>query len=181
MIIIGRWCKELCKSQAGHHASQQFLNHQFYQCMCKLAGNNLSNNEQGLSNKIFASVNPEDIRWAPYPALGIGAQMAVVVGMPSRAAPYVVRVKVAAGMKPMPHIHPEDRVYTVISGVFYIGLGKSFDPAMLEAYPPGSVVVLPGNTPHFHWAKSGEYVTQIYGIGPLDITYVDSVDDPRRK
>ena len=50
----------------------------------------------------------------------------------------------------MPHIHPEDRVYTVISGVFYIGLGDKFDTDKLEAYPPGSVIVLPGNTSHFH-------------------------------
>jgi len=31
----------------------------------------------------------------------------------------------ASGVKMMPHRHPEDRVYTVISGVFYIGLGRS--------------------------------------------------------
>jgi ferredoxin-NADP reductase/MOSC domain-containing protein YiiM/ferredoxin len=41
----------------------------------------------------------------------------------------------------MPHVHPEDRVYTVISGVFYIGRGEQFDSAKLEAYPPGSVIV----------------------------------------
>ena len=31
----------------------------------------------------------------------------------------------------------------------------------MKAYPPGSVIVLPGETWHFHWAKSGEYVTQV--------------------
>jgi hypothetical protein len=39
-----------------------------------------------------------------------------------------------------------------------IGLGNEFDGDKLEAYPPGAVIVLPGNTSHFHWAKSGEYV-----------------------
>jgi len=29
------------------------------------------------------------------------------------------------------------------------------------AYPPGAVIILPGNTSHFHWAKSGEYITQV--------------------
>ena len=58
-------------------------------------------------------------------------------------------------------------MYTVISGTFYIGLGHEFDRASLEAYPPGSVIVLPGDTPHFHWAKSGEYVTQVSAIGRL--------------
>jgi hypothetical protein len=27
----------------------------------------------------------------------------------------------------MPHRNPEDRIYTVISGVLYIGLGDQFD------------------------------------------------------
>ncbi len=46
-------------------------------------------------------------------------------------------------------------------------------------YPPGSVIVLPGNTSHFHWAKSGEYVTQVTAIGPLGLEYLDPRDDPR--
>jgi hypothetical protein len=75
---------------------------------------------------------------------------------------------------------PEDRVYTVMSGVFYIGLGDQFDGDKVEAYPPGSVIVLPGNTSHFHWAKSGEYVTQVTAIGPLGLEYLDPGDDPRR-
>ena len=62
-------------------------------------------------------------------------------------------------VKLMPHKHPEDRIYTVMSGVFYIGLGQKFDGDKVQAYPPGSVIVLPGETRHFHWAKSGEYVT----------------------
>ena len=81
----------------------------------------------------------------------------------------------------MPHKHQEDRVYTVISGVFYIGRGDQFDEDKLEAYPPGSLIVLPGNTWHFHWAKSGEYVTQVTAIGPLSLEYLNLNDDPRRK
>jgi hypothetical protein len=49
----------------------------------------------------------------------------------------------------------------------------------LEAYPPGAVIVLPGSTPHFHWAKSGEYITQVTAIGPLGLEYLDPKDDPR--
>jgi hypothetical protein len=64
------------------------------------------------------------------------------------------------GEKLMPHKHPEDRVDTLISGVFYIGLGDEFDASKLKAYPPGAVIVLPGSAPHFHGAKSGECVMQ---------------------
>jgi quercetin dioxygenase-like cupin family protein len=127
----------------------------------------------------FRSILPEDIDWMPFAAFPPPARLAVVVGQPTKPGPYVIRVKVPAGVKLMPHRHPEDRVYTVISGIFYIGLGDEFDAEKLRAYPPGSVIVLPGNTSHFHWAKSGEYVTQVTAIGPLGMEYMRSQDDPR--
>jgi quercetin dioxygenase-like cupin family protein len=127
----------------------------------------------------FRSVLPEDIDWEPFAAFPPSARLAVVVGHPSEPGPYVVRVKVPSGVRLMPHRHQEDRVYTVMSGVFYIGLGDQFDETRLQAYPPGSVIVLPGDTAHFHWAKSGEYVTQVTAIGPISLEYVNPGDDPR--
>jgi len=129
---------------------------------------------------IFRAVLPEDIDWKPFPAFPPSVRLAVMVGQPSEPSPYVIRVKAAHDAKLMPHRHPEDRIYTVMSGVFYIGLGDQFDGNKVMAFPPGSVIVLPGNTPHFHWAKSGEYVTQITAIGPLGLEYLDPADDPRR-
>jgi quercetin dioxygenase-like cupin family protein len=127
----------------------------------------------------FRSVLPDDIDWKPFAAFPPSVRLAVIVGQPSQNAPYTIRVKVPHGVKLMPHRHPEDRVYTVMSGVFYIGLGDRFDPDKLEAFPPGSVVVLPGNTFHFHWAKSSEYITQVTAIGPLGLEYLNAEDDPR--
>ena len=127
----------------------------------------------------FRSVLPDDIDWRPFAAFPPSVRLAVIVGQPSENAPYTIRVRVPHGVKLMPHKHPEDRVYTVMSGVFYIGLGDRFDPDKLEAYPPGSVVVLPGNTFHFHWAKSSEYITQVTAIGPLGLEYLNPEDDPR--
>ena len=134
---------------------------------------------QGLPNDKFDALLPENIHWGPFAAFPEGVQLAILVGTPSKPGPYVVRVKVPGGARLMPHRHPEDRIYTVISGIFYIGLGEKFDESKLKAYPPGSVIVLPGNTPHFHWAKSSEYVTQVTAIGPLGIEYVNATDDPR--
>ena len=123
---------------------------------------------------------PEDIDWRPFAAFPTSVRLAVVAGRPTEPGPYVIRVKAASGAKLMPHKHPEDRIYTVISGVFYIGLGEEFDENKLQAFPPGSVIVLPGGTPHFHWAKSGEYITQVTAIGPLGLEYLHDEDDPRR-
>src|SRR5215471_2700807 len=87
---------------------------------------------------VFRSVLPEDIDWKPFPAFPPSVRLAVVVGQPSEPGPYVIRVKVPSEVKLMPHRHPEDRIYTVMSGVFYIGLGNRFDGDRVKAYPPGS-------------------------------------------
>jgi succinate dehydrogenase flavin-adding protein (antitoxin of CptAB toxin-antitoxin module) len=83
----------------------------------------------------------------------------------------LLRVKVPSGVKMMPHRHPEDR----------IALGGKFDGDKVKAYPPGCVVILPRETPHFHWAKFGEYVTQVTAIGPLGLEDMNSKDDPRNR
>jgi quercetin dioxygenase-like cupin family protein len=140
-----------------------------------------SGSAQGLPNKTFGSITQANIHWKPFAAFPPSARLAILVGDVKRSEPYVVRVKLPAGIKLMPHTHPEDRIYTVISGTFYIGLGKTFDASKLQAYAPGSVIILPAGTPHFHWAKSGDYVTQVTGHGPLGISYVNPGDDPRNK
>ena len=132
-----------------------------------------------LGQEVFKTILPEYIDWKPFPAFPPAVRLAVVVGQPSESGHYTIRVKTPHGEKLMPHKHSEDRVYTVISGVFYIGLGDEFDASKLEAYPPGAVIVLPGNTAHFHWAKSGEYVTQVTAMGPLGLEYLSAKDDPR--
>ena len=129
----------------------------------------------------FRSVLPEEVDWKLFAAFPPSVRLAVLVGRPSEAGPYTIRVRVPRDVKLMPHRHPEDRVYTVISGIFYIGLGDQFDPDKLQAFPTGSVIVLPGNTWHFHWAKSSEYITQVTAIGPLGLQYINAKDDPRNE
>jgi len=128
---------------------------------------------------LFKTILSEDIDWEPFASFPPSVRLAVVVGDPSKEGPYTIRVYVPHGVKLMPHRHPEDRVYTVISGVFYIGLGDQFEADKLQAFPPGAVIVLPGGTSHFHWAKSGEYISQVTGTGPLGLEYLDPKDDPR--
>ncbi len=127
------------------------------------------------------TILPEAIDWKPFAALPSSVRLAVIAGQPSEPGPFMIRVKVPGGVKLMPHRHFEDRIYTVIAGVFYIGVGEEFDSDKLEAYPPGAVIVLPRHTPHFHWARSGEYIAQVTAIGPLGFEYVNSKDDPRNE
>jgi hypothetical protein len=39
--------------------------------------------------------------------------------------------------------------------------------------------VMPQGVRHFVWAK-GETVIQVSGIGPFEVNYVNSADDPRK-
>ena len=95
---------------------------------------------------VFKSILSENIEWKPFSAFPPAVRLAVIVGEPLEPGPYTIRVRVPHGVKLMPHRHPEDRVYTVMSGIFYIGLDDQFDADKLEAYPAGTVIVLPGNT-----------------------------------
>jgi hypothetical protein len=128
---------------------------------------------------VFKAILPEGIDWKPFGAFPASVGLAVVAGQPLQHGPYTIRVKVPHGVKLMPHRHPEDCIYTVSSGVFYIGLGDEFDPDKLEACRPGAVIILPGSTSHFQWTKSGDYITQVTAIGPLGVEYINSKDDPR--
>ena len=86
------------------------------------------NNQAG-----FRSLLPKDIDWKPFPAYPPEAGLAIISGKASEPSPYMIRVKVPGGVKLLPHKHPEDRIYTVISGVFYTGRGDQFDP---ESWKP---------------------------------------------
>ena len=48
----------------------------------------------------------------------------------------------------LPHKHPEDRIYTVISGVFYIGLGEEFDVLAVVDLDEGDDCVRPQSRGH---------------------------------
>jgi hypothetical protein len=94
----------------------------------------------------FKAILSEDMDGKTFPAFPPSARLAVIIGQASEPGPYMIRVKAPSGVKMMPHRHPEDRIYTVTSGIFYIGFGDEFDADKLEAYPPGAVIVLSGNT-----------------------------------
>lgn len=129
----------------------------------------------------FVQTLPEQIKWTQAPPLLPGGLSASIYGNAQKPTGYYInRVKLPADFKVMPHSHPEESVYTVISGTFYIGYGDKFDPAKLKAFPAGSTFVVPANTSHFHWMRSGEAVAQITGVGPNGFEYVDHADDPRK-
>jgi hypothetical protein len=77
-----------------------------------------------------------------------------------------------------PHRHRDDRVATVVSGVWYIGYGAKRDEAELKALPPGSFYTEPASAAHFAGTQDRQAVVDITGYGPSDTVYLDVSEDP---
>ena len=121
------------------------------------------------------------LKWQDGPAsLPPGAKIALLEGDPTKAGPFVVRIKVPDGYRIPPHTHPKPERLTVISGTFHIGMGDKFDPSKGEEMPAGTYGTWPAGMKHFIWVK-GETVVQLHGDGPWTITYLNPGDDPRNQ
>jgi quercetin dioxygenase-like cupin family protein len=100
-------------------------------------------------------------------------QTAVLYGDPAKPGLFVTRVRFSPGWKDQPHWHPDEaRTVVVLSGTFYFGSGETWDESKFKAYPAGTFYSEPPKTPHFTWAKGGEVIIQITGIGPSGKTFI---------
>lgn len=91
------------------------------------------------------------------------------------------RLKFPANFKVPPHYHKAAENVTVLTGVFYLGLGEKFDQGSGQELPAGGFVSVPPKHPHYAWAGPEETVVQVHGVGPTDLTFVNPSDDPRKK
>ena len=55
-------------------------------------------------------------------------------------------------------------------GTLYFGVGEQWDESKLKGYPAGTFFSEPSKTPHYVWAKDGEVILQITGMGPTGTT-----------
>ena len=126
-------------------------------------------------------VPPQEIKWGPAPAvLPPGAEAAVLFGDPSEDGLFVLRLKLPASYSVAPHTHPVDEVITVISGTFHLGMGETADQSKAQTLPAGSFFALPPGMAHYVFIDE-ETVVQISTVGPWELTYINSKDDPRQK
>jgi quercetin dioxygenase-like cupin family protein len=123
---------------------------------------------------------PETLKWVE-PAVLPGAKLAVVQGDPSKEGLFVYRLKLPAAYRIPPHTHKASENVTVLSGVFFIGVGETFDPKAGEALPAGGFVSIPPKHAHYAWAGDRETIVQVHGVGPTDLTFLNPADDPRTK
>ena len=124
-------------------------------------------------------LTPDEIKWKPNPRVeGLG--VAKIQGNAKEPGAFVHRVKFPKGRIVQAHSHPDDRTYTVLSGTWYIGWGKTYDPEKLTALPAGSFYTEPAGVPHFISTPDGEAVVQITGTGPTAVHYIDPAHAPRK-
>ena len=70
----------------------------------------------------------------------------------------------------MPHVHPDERIVTVLTGTFYLGSGPAFDETKAQELKAGSVIAVPANVVHWGFAKNAEVTIQELGMGPTATT-----------
>lgn len=123
-------------------------------------------------------VRAAELKWAPFPALPKGAQIAVIEGPPNQAVPFTLRLKFPDGYRIPAHMHPTAERLTVLSGTFHIGMGEKFERSGTQPLRVGDMIILQPGMPHFAWTEA-ETVVQLHGTGPSGIKYVNAAEDPR--
>jgi hypothetical protein len=125
------------------------------------------------------AITPSEMRWSLQGGLAMaGMEQVNLVGDPSSPGPYTLRLKFPAGYKLAPHVHPDDREVTILSGTWYIGYGGRFDEAALKALPAGSFYTEPANVVHFVEVKE-PVIIQVRGTGPSARTFINPADNPK--
>lgn len=108
-------------------------------------------------------------------------QVIVIHGDPSKPGLYTILLKVAANTKIPAHLHPDDRIGTVVAGTWYFGYGDVFDESKLKKLPVGSIYSELPDQNHFAMTRGEAVIVEITGYGPSGVTYVDPADDPGKK
>ena len=126
---------------------------------------------------ISTTLHASTLEAIPFEATPVeGVESAAVIGDSSQAELYVMVGRLAKGVVFPVHTHPDARLSTVLSGTMYYGVGETFEEIEFAAYPAGSVVYTPPDTPHWMWAQDGEIVVQESGFGPTGSVFLDSGD-----
>jgi hypothetical protein len=108
-----------------------------------------------------------------------GVHTKVLFGDPSKPGFYSILLYVPAHTTIQAHSHRDDRMATVVSGMWYFGYGDHFDSKALKRLPPGSVYSEPMAHDHFARTDNDAVIVHICGYGPTDTRYFDPANEPK--
>ena len=114
---------------------------------------------------------PADIQYKGLPG---ALQIATLFGDPAKPGIFVQRVKFPAGIKVMPHFHPDEPRQAAVWRP-YFGLGDTWDESKLQAFPAGTFFTEAPRATHYAWAKDGEVVLQLQALGPTNTVSVKAL------
>lgn len=133
-----------------------------------------------LADGVAMTLTPTQIdqRWSSDSGLSSdGIKQAVLLGDPRKPGPYTIRLSFPADYELPPQSHPEEREVTVLSGVWFIAYGDTFDAAKLQALPAGSWYTEPADVPLYILTKEPT-VIQVTGVGPSGRHFTELFIDP---
>lgn len=136
--------------------------------------------EGGLKVDAMKVFKNETLAWKDDPSLPKGAQSVLLLGDPSKAEVFVVRVKFPPNYQVAPHTHPFAELITVLTGSLGNAMGETFDTKKGEVLKAGASFALPAKHAHYVWTTE-ETVVELVATGPWDITYLNPADDPRKQ
>ncbi len=105
-------------------------------------------------------------------------EIIVIYGDPSKEGLYTILLRVAPNTKVPAHLHPDDRVGSVVAGSWHFGYGDKFDEQKLKRLPVGSIYTEVRDKNHFAMTGKEAVIVAITGYGPSGVTYVNPNDDP---
>lgn len=109
---------------------------------------------------------PDKINWQK----GATQDVATLQGDPSKPGLYMQLTRWHAGNTSRPHMHPNARYITVISGTWWLGWGDKYDTERMYPVKAGTYVVHEANQLHYDGAKDEDCVILIVGMGPANST-----------
>ena len=112
------------------------------------------------------TLTPDHIAWKPAGLSGLVRQTYVLWGDPDKPGPYAILARWPPHHMSRPHFHPHDRHIVVLSGTWWVGTGKTYDPDSTTPLPAGTVVTHYAHQMHYDGAKDEPVVLEITGEGP---------------
>jgi quercetin dioxygenase-like cupin family protein len=107
-----------------------------------------------------------------------GVHTKILAGNPAAVGFYSILLFVPPRTTIQAHSHPDDRMATVVSGIWHFGYGTHFAEKALQTLPVGSVYSEPGGVNHFARTAEVPVVIHLSGFGPTDTRYFNPADDP---
>jgi hypothetical protein len=130
--------------------------------------------------KVPIMLRAERLHWRPALAgLPHAVKVASLEGDPTIADMFTIRLTVPAGTLVGAHWHSQAYRGTVISGSLFMGYGNDIVKEHAEELPTGTFWASPAGDRHAFFTKQ-DTIVQITAMGPWDISYVSSADDPRK-